>query len=68
MTALFLMFLALLAYLRVLRDSLTLRCEGLIQAIIKVIELPPNESSNKRVIFEFLNGTNFLVKVFIFNI
>jgi hypothetical protein len=41
---LFLMFLALLAYLRVFRVSMKSRSEGETQAIITVRLLPPRES------------------------
>jgi len=51
---LFLMFLALLAYLIVLRDSSWFNSEGETQAIIVVRELPPSESYKIRVSFESL--------------
>ena len=44
MTGLFLMFLALLAYLRVFRVSSKLYSAGEIHAIIVVLEFPPKES------------------------
>ena len=54
MIALFLISFALLAKLRVLMLSLILSEEGLTLATIIVLLLPPRESRNKKVIFEFL--------------
>ena len=54
MTALFLMFLARLAYLRVLSVSSKLLSAGDTQAIMTVRELPPSESCSMRVSFESL--------------
>jgi len=54
---LFLMFLALLAYLRVFKVSSKLISAGDTHAIIEVLEFPPNESYNILVSFESLYGT-----------
>ncbi len=51
------MFRARLAYINVLMDSSVLESDGLMHAIMRVRELPPNEFCNNRVIFESRNGT-----------
>lgn len=56
-TGLFLMFLALDAYLSVFRVSSKLYSAGDIQAIIVVLEFPPNESCKILVSFESQYGT-----------
>ena len=56
-TGLFLMFLALEAYLSVLRVSSKLYSAGEIQAIIVVLEFPPKESCKIQVSFESQYGT-----------
>ena len=53
-TGLFFMFLALLAYLIVLKDSSWFCSAGETQAIIVVLELPPSESCSIRVSLESL--------------
>lgn len=57
-TGLFLIFLALLAYLIVLKLSSWLLSAGEAQAIIVVRELPPSESCKILVNFESLYGMN----------
>ena len=54
---LFLMFLALLAYLSVLRVSMKSLSVGLMQAIMRVRLLPPRESWSSLVSLESLYGT-----------
>lgn len=56
-TGLFLMFLAREAYLRVFKVSSKLYSAGEIQAIIVVLEFPPNESCKIQVSFESQYGT-----------
>ena len=53
-TIMLVMFLARFAYLKVLRVSTKSLSEGEIQAIIKVLELPPRESCKNLVNFESL--------------
>lgn len=56
-TALFTIFFALSAYLRVLNDSSWLSKAGLIAHIMIVFELPPRAFYNIRVRLESLYGT-----------
>mmetsp|Transcript_24839 Transcript_24839/g.49442 ORF Transcript_24839/g.49442 Transcript_24839/m.49442 type:complete len:203 (-) Transcript_24839:454-1062(-) len=58
LVTLVLMFLALLAYLRVLRVSSKLLTAEEMFAIMTVLQLPPRESFSSRVNFESLYGTN----------